>query len=161
MLTLPPECRGLFKEPFGSLYPDFSEITEELRARHFCCVGDVVTRNAFLHGLTPEVSVIDGVTKRSNVVTLPKFSGRTFEVENPAGTITEELEDALSAAYSMRPSLVLVDGEEDLAVLPLILILPDSSVILYGQPNEGVVFCEVNSTLRKKAEELLSCFVKS
>ena len=61
----------------------------------------------------------------------------------------------------MRPSLVLVDGEEDLAVLPLILILPDSSVILYGQPNEGVVFCEVNPTLRKKAEELLSCFVKS
>jgi uncharacterized protein (UPF0218 family) len=56
---------------------------------------------------------------------------------------------------------VLVDGEEDLAVFPLILILPDSSVILYGQPNEGVVFCEVDSALRKKAEELLSCFVKS
>ena len=161
MLTLPPECRGLFKEPFGSLHPDFSKITDELSARHFCCVGDVVTRNAFHHGLTPEVSVIDGVTKRSNVVTLPEFSGRTFEVENPAGTITEELEEALYSAYSMRPSLVLVEGEEDLAVLPLILILPDSAVILYGQPNEGVVFCEVDSALRKKAEELLSCFVKS
>ncbi|MBE6506972.1 MAG: DUF359 domain-containing protein [Methanocorpusculum parvum] len=161
MLTLPPECRGLFKEPFGSLYPDFSEITEELSARPFCCVGDVVTQNAFLYGLTPDVSVIDGVTKRSNVVTLPKFCGRTFSVNNPAGTITEELEETLRAAYAMRPSLVLVEGEEDLAVLPLIQMLPDSAVILYGQPDEGVVFCEVTSSLRQKAGELLACFVRS
>ena len=161
MLILPPECRGLFKEPFGSLYPDFSDISKELTARTFCCVGDVVTQNAFRFGLTPAVSVIDGVTKRSHVVTLPKFSGRTFTVSNPAGTITEELCDALRTAYSMRPSLVLVEGEEDLAVLPLIEMLPDSAVILYGQPDEGVVFCEVNSSLRKKAAELLSCFVQS
>ena len=93
MLILPPECRGLFKEPFGSLYPDFSDISKELTARTFCCVGDVVTQNAFRFGLTPAVSVIDGVTKRSHVVTLPKFSGRTFTVSNPAGTITGELCD--------------------------------------------------------------------
>lgn len=160
MLTLPPECRGLLKEPFGSLHPDFFDITDELARRCFCCVGDVVTQNAFLHGLTPDVSVIDGFTKRSNTVAFPDFSGSVLEVNNPAGCISEELTDALSRAYSLRPALVLVDGEEDLAVLPLIGILPDSAVILYGQPDEGVVFCEVTDSLRKKAVEILSCFVR-
>ena len=161
MLTLPPECRGLLKEPFGSLHPDFSDITEELAHRSFCCVGDVVTQNAFLHGLIPDVCVIDGFTKRSEAVSLPQFSGTILEVENPAGCISEEIISALSRAYALRPSLILVDGEEDLAVLPLIGILPDSAVILYGQPNEGVVFCEVTPALRKKAADILSCFVRS
>ena len=160
MLTLPPECRGLLKEPFGSLHPDFSEIIPYLTHRSFCTVGDVVTRNTFLHGLTPDVSVIDGFTKRSDAVSLPEFSGTILEVKNPAGCISEELEEALQDAYSLRPSLILVDGEEDLAVLPLISILPDSAVILYGQPDEGVVFCEVTESLRKKAAEILSCFVR-
>ncbi len=161
MLTLPSECRGLLKEPFGSLHPDFSEIIPYLNHRVFCTVGDVVTQNAFLHGLTPDISVIDGFTKRLDAISLPNFSGTILKVKNPAGCISEELTAALSRAYSLRPALVLVDGEEDLGVLPLIEILENSAVILYGQPDEGVVFCEITQNLREKAAEILSCFIKS
>ncbi len=38
----------------------------------------------------------------------------------------------------------MVDGEEDLAVLPCVLTAPPESVVLYGQPGEGVVLCEVD-----------------
>ncbi|HJK04728.1 MAG TPA: DUF359 domain-containing protein [Methanocorpusculum sp.] len=56
------------------------------------------------------------------------------------------------------PCMILVEGEEDLAVLPLIERLPDGALILYGQPNEGVVVCEVTPVLRQHAKELLSYF---
>ena len=46
----------------------------------------------------------------------------------------------------------LVDGEEDLAVLPAIFMLPLGSLIFYGQPpilgfGSGIVRCEVNGRL--------------
>jgi len=33
-------------------------------------------------------------------------------------------------------------------------------VVLYGQPGEGVVVCEVNEAAKEKALALLSCFVE-
>jgi len=37
-----------------------------------------------------------------------------------------------------------VDGEEDLAVIPCVLMAPEGSLILYGQPGEGVVLVETD-----------------
>lgn len=158
MLTLPPECRGLFKKPFGTLYSEFSDAARNVHGRYLCTVGDVVTRNAFFENIQPDIAVIDGVTKRSAVIAAPEFEGHILHVSNPAGTITDELIAALRKATDMRPCVVMVDGEEDLAVLPLVEMLPDSAVILYGQPDEGVVVCEVNEKLRLRTRDLLSCF---
>ena len=51
-----------------------------------------------------------------------------------------------------------MEGEEDLAVLPLIPLMDDGAVILYGQPDEGVVFCEVGPALRTLGREILGKF---
>jgi hypothetical protein len=56
--------------------------------------------------------------------------------------------------------VILVEGEEDLAVIPLILAAPEGAMVLYGQPGEGVVVCEVTDAAKEKAETLLSCFVE-
>lgn len=45
--------------------------------------------------------------------------------------------------------MILVDGEEDLAVLPCILTAPSGSLVLYGQPGEGLVVCEVDKVINK------------
>ena len=37
------------------------------------------------------------------------------------------------------PVTVLVDGEEDLAVIPLVMAATDGAIVLYGQPHQGVV----------------------
>jgi uncharacterized protein (UPF0218 family) len=67
---------------------------------------------------------------------------------------------ALHDAVSKEPPvLIIVEGEEDLAVIPLVICSPEGAVILYGQPGEGVVVCEVDWKARKKARELLSHFV--
>ena len=65
------------------------------------------------------------------------------EVRNPAGSITSDLfracDIAVSHLRSGRSSIVIVDGEEDLAPIPLHLMLPLGTIVLYGQPNKGVV----------------------
>ena len=71
-------------------------------------------------------------------------------VDNPAGIITDELIKTLSEAFaSEKPLRIFVRGEEDLATLPVILMAPLDSVVLYGQPDEGVVFVKVTEEKRK------------
>ncbi|MDE2517820.1 MAG: GTP-dependent dephospho-CoA kinase family protein [Methanocorpusculum sp.] len=123
-----------------------------------CTVGDVVTHSALARGIIPAVGVIDGFTMRSPYLAMPEISHHILRVRNPAGTITDELVAVLNEAVMSTPCMILVDGEEDLAVLPLIRLLPDGALVLYGQPNEGVVVCEVTQELRLRADDLLSCF---
>ncbi len=159
MLTLPPENRWLFREPFGTVFSDFSMVLPYIEGKIFCTVGDVVTHNALSAGLIPSIGVIDGFTKRSPYLKMPEIQGHILHVTNPAGTITDELIAALRLAMDEIPCVVMVNGEEDLAVLPLTEILPDGAIILYGQPEEGLVICEVNTQLRANAKKLLTYFV--
>ena len=158
MLHLPEDCRGLFKRPFGRLFSDFSSLVPELNGRRFCTVGDVVTKNAVDAGFLPDIAVIDGITKREKEVVFDTSYSNLFQVTNPAGTISDELVSVLEDACKKLPAVVFVSGEEDLAVLPLIRLLPDGWLILYGQPDEGAVLCEVNASLRTLAENLLAHF---
>ena len=90
---------------------------------------------------------------------MPEIRGHILHVTNPAGTITDDLISALRLAMGKIPCVVMVQGEEDLAVLPLTEILPDGAIILYGQPDEGIVVCDVNDDLRANAKKLLTYFV--
>jgi len=40
---------------------------------------------------------------------------------------------------------VYVEGEEDLLTLPVIVLAPESTAVIYGQPMEGLVIVEVTS----------------
>ena len=53
------------------------------------------------------------------------------------------------------PIRILVTGEEDLLVLPVCIHAPENSVVMYGQPNEGLVIVKINSEIRNKAQSLL------
>lgn len=160
MLILPPEHRRLLQQPFGLLFSEFSDLLPNISGRFLCTVGDVVTHSALSRGILPDIGVIDGFTMRSPYLSMPELSGHILQVKNPAGSITDELVETLSRAACESPCMVMVEGEEDLAVLPLVGIVPIGSVILYGQPNEGVVLCEVSIEMRERAKVLLSYFVE-
>ncbi|MDD3622444.1 MAG: GTP-dependent dephospho-CoA kinase family protein [Methanofollis sp.] len=159
MLRLPEEHRKRFKEPFGELFPELEDALPTIEGKTVYTVGDVVTHNFLAAGGTPAVAVIDGYTMRSPCGKTPLLLFRRVQVKNPAGALTEELGEALEEAVLDPPTLVLVEGEEDLAVIPLALIVPDGSIILYGQPGEGVVVCRVTADLKNAAKDLLSLFV--
>jgi uncharacterized protein (UPF0218 family) len=161
MLTLPEEHRKLFKEPFGTLHTSIAEVLSVLTCTKVYAVGDVVTHNLQKHGIVPEVAVVDGYTMRSPCKRLPDLSGPCIRVKNPPGTITDELLHALDDAVSQAPTTIIVDGEEDLAAIPMVIAAPLGSVVLYGQPGEGVVLRTVTPEAKETAHEYLSRFVRS
>ncbi|MDD1696547.1 MAG: GTP-dependent dephospho-CoA kinase family protein [Methanoregula sp.] len=161
MLVLPEEHRRLFKEPFGVLYRSIDEIIPLIKGKDIYSVGDVVTYNLQKKGIHPAVAVIDGYTMRSPCNRLPAAHGECIKVKNPAGTITDELTRALDHAVRNPPSTIIVDGEEDLAVIPLVLTARDGAVVLYGQPREGIVLRIVDSEARKTAHRFLDHFTRS
>lgn len=125
----------------------------------FVTVGDIVTRSFQDQGVVPDLAVIDHQSKRTLPVATEE-SGVVRRVRNDAGTITKdaisELDTIVKKIRQMRESYTLVvDGEEDLLVLPLILLLPLASTIFYGQPNEGIVRVTVAEENKKQIERLL------
>jgi uncharacterized protein (UPF0218 family) len=161
MLVLPEEHRRLFKEPFGVLYRSIDEVVPLIKGKDIYTVGDVVTHNLLKKGITPTVAVVDGYTMRSPCNRMTAVHGERIQVKNPAGTITDELICALEHAVRNPPSTIIVDGEEDLAVIPLVLTARDGAIVLYGQPHKGVVLRSVDSEARNTAQRFLAHFTRT
>lgn len=161
MLVLPEEHRRLFKEPFGVLYRSIDEVLPLIKGKDVYTVGDVVTHNLLKKGITPTVAVVDGYTMRSPCNRMMAVHGECIQVKNPAGTITDELICALEHAVRNPPSTIIVDGEEDLAVIPLVLTANDGAIVLYGQPHKGVVLRTVDSEARNTAQRFLAHFTRT
>lgn len=161
MLVLPEEHRKLFKEPFGVLYRSIDEVVPLIKGKDVYTVGDVVTHNLLKKGITPTVAIVDGYTMRSPCNKMTAVHGECIQVKNPAGTITDELICALKHAVRNPPSTIIVDGEEDLAVIPLVLTAHDGAIVLYGQPHKGVVLRTIDSGARKTAQRFLAHFTRT
>jgi len=54
--------------------------------------------------------------------------------------------------------LVVVDGEEDLVPIPMHMMLPLDSHLIYGQPNEGVVVRISDETVKQRCREMFASF---
>ncbi len=121
--------------------------------------GDVVTANALEWGLHPFLSLIDGKTTRNTAVPSAAVEAhpwkRVERAENLAGTLSSELQAVVHELATGDGGLILVDGEEDLAVLPLLLELRAGSIVIYGQPGAGVCMVHVDDRIRILARELL------
>jgi uncharacterized protein (UPF0218 family) len=158
MLKLPEQQRHLFRKPFGTLYPSLDPVLPLLKGRLFFSVGDVVTDYLLRAGYPPAVAVIDGQTMRRPHEGVDVGAFQVIHVKNPAGYITQDLTRAAREAVAALNTVVQVDGEEDLAVLPLALAAPDRSLILYGQPREGVVVLEISPLVKEQTRSLLDRF---
>lgn len=161
VLSLPDALRGAFKDPLGPIETDAEVLVGDV-VGPLITVGDVVTYHFERIGHTPDVAVVDGLTERDTVEddvarTLEASDARRREANNPAATLSESmlrtLREALEAA---EPTVIDVDGEEDLVTLPAIAIAPDGASVVYGQPGEGMVHVRVDSEVRKRARGLLN-----
>jgi len=168
-IELPEELRPLMKKPLGTLYVGKgSDTIEKFRGElasptRLISVGDVTTFHLLEAGIFPDICIVDNRTKREPVAThmSTRNMDKVYEeisVDNPAGIISDELIKTLCEAFAARkPIRIFVRGEEDLATLPVILLAPVGAVVLYGQPDEGVVFVKVT---REKKRELREIFEK-
>ncbi len=160
-----PELRVKLKEPFGTLIPgSFAQTMDKLedlvkreKPPKTVSVGDAVSRNLHEYKITPQLSITDNKCMRKQVK--PEvFEGKTVvHVKNPQGTITEEAIAAIRTALESDVHFhILVDGEEDLLALIAVLYAPENSLVVYGQPYEGIVVVEVTSEKKAAATEILN-----
>jgi uncharacterized protein (UPF0218 family)/phosphopantetheine adenylyltransferase len=160
---LPTENREALTTPKGDVFavrdgPPEERVVQRLRELNppkVITVGDVTTQTILRAGFQPDVMIVDGITKRG------PFEGnfeasRRFLVYNPAAAIYPETWSAIATGLNGEgTSLVVVDGEEDLMGFPAVLLAPDDSVVLYGQPDVGIVWIPVTQENKQLAEDLL------
>jgi uncharacterized protein (UPF0218 family) len=160
-LRLTEEIRGAFRKPLGTLVPNSAVSAGSIRAAlgdgMLVTVGDATTERMLGYGIVPSVQLVDGLEKRGRRDLPDGGAVRThLQCENRPGWITEEAVSAIGEALrSPKPARILVNGEEDLLVLPVCVLVPDGTLVLYGQPNRGLVMVPVDEQTRNKARSLL------
>jgi uncharacterized protein (UPF0218 family) len=118
-------------------------------------VGDLVTKNLYDYKIPPDLAIVDNQCMRK------KFQPNTYttnviKVKNPQGTITKEAIEAIKNALKKSERVqIVIDGEEDLLTLIVVLYAPKNSVIVYGQPYEGIVFIKVSPEKKTEASKFL------
>ncbi len=159
MLRIRGTSRVLFKKPFGRLHTSLDTVLPLIRGRTVYTVGDRVSTDLVARGITPSVLITDGFTLRLPCAPVTVTNANVIPAKNPAGCLTTDLFSAIASALAAPPSHIKVDGEEDLAVIPLVLEGEEGAVLLYGQPGEGVVTCIIDEQARCRARELLGHFI--
>jgi uncharacterized protein (UPF0218 family) len=157
VVTLPKSLRGAFKDPFGPVLSDAEALLSDVHGP-LIAVGDIVTYHFLQVGREPDVAVVDEHTKREVVADEVRDAvvRPDVTVANPAGSLTGDLVGALADALaSDDPTTVFVDGEEDLAVLPAVLLSPEGASVVYGQPDEGMVHVPVTADARAEFRDLI------
>jgi uncharacterized protein (UPF0218 family) len=162
-LLLPESLRSELKTPLGELYRgEPTETTAKLRDKLIvkppllAVVGDFVAANVIAAGLFPDIVVVDNKTLRAQIK--PIVHGlKEVNVPNEAATINAKAWLALRTAVTLKRRVaIVVEGEEDLLVLPLLAEMPLGSVIAYGQPHEGLVAVTVSEERRDWARGFLN-----
>ncbi len=160
-MKLPDSLRDQMKIPLGILLPENQTSKNEIQKHlsensYIITVGDRTTEKMIDFDLIPSLQIIDGQEKREKRIP-PKLKNATeLTVDNPAAEITAQSISVIKKAFSMQsPVRILVNGEEDLLVLPVCIHAPENAVVMYGQPNEGLVIVKITTEIRNKVQRLL------
>jgi uncharacterized protein (UPF0218 family) len=164
VVELQAALRGELKEPYGAIFTEADALLAEAESP-LVAVGDIVVYHLLSADRVPDVALVDGRTKREAVdeevqeaIDAHAFD-RDVRVENPPGTLSrsllEALATALAAADNGETTVIVVDGEEDLAALPAIATAPTGASVVYGQPDEGMVLVSCAGEELERVRDLL------
>jgi uncharacterized protein (UPF0218 family) len=188
---LNPTVRKLLAHPMGELFsgppaislpkailwmqsirPSLFSSVYNTESSGIICVGDIISKAMIEHPqLSPLVKMafIDGETQRGTKVK-PKLPEGIIEctLSNPRGTINSEIADFIVKKFhDPLQYLVMIDGEEDLLVLPAVLESDEKAFIFYGQPPitdasppipAGCVGIFADSAIKQKYRTILNRF---
>ena len=163
--VLPVAMRAELKTPLGHLFRGppaetvqrLVEFLEDRETPIFAVVGDFTSESILASSLEPDIVVVDHRVMRITVDPLDHGSRQIINTKNAQGTVDAEAWEALEEAVTLKSQAsVIVEGEEDLLVLPLISLTPLGSVIVYGQPREGMVVIEVTEEVKGWTDDFLA-----
>lgn len=155
-INLNEDHRTYFAKPQGKLIS-----SPNIPTYFTCVVGDSTLEQFNLKKWKYDLGIFDGKNKRmpfnSEILDNLKIDQK---VSSLPGTISEELGTVLKKWVENVDNEnfrhIFVQGEEDLAAVALVLLLPLGSSIYYGQPNEGIVEMIVTEGLKHNIFEVLN-----
>jgi uncharacterized protein (UPF0218 family) len=162
-LVLTEAQRQLLKRPLGELVSgttaECNRVLREVVAKEkpvrLILVGDAVARNASQMGMMPDVMIIDNREKRRKANPFSYTAKHVLRTRNLPGTIESGAWEVVEEAIRKGNSAVIVEGEEDLLALVAALSSPDGSLVVYGQPGEGIVLVRVSATEKRKISKVV------
>ncbi len=190
-LKIPEKERHKFSQPLGRLIsgarektiPQVEQIIREYSKNYklirIYLVGDIVSKdfleNSYLKSFI-KLCIVDEKTQRDKItLDFDIFFDKIIEFKCPSGTIPEESFEILDQIITSnaRTLLKITEGEEDLLVLPLVLMLPlienCITLVFYGQPPitdskksipEGIVMVEISKRIKKVVKKFISIMKK-
>jgi len=170
---------GTREETISQVENVFKDYKKSGKDLNFYIVGDIVAQdflaNDFLKSFI-KICIIDEKTQRNQVkIEFGDFFEEIIDIRNPTGTIQKECWDIFRESIkSNKKTLVrVIEGEEDLLVLPLILEIPVDEKVghfaFYGQPPitdsnfvipEGIVIIDVDNNIQTKVQTVISMMEK-
>jgi len=162
---LPDKIRNELKKPLGILFSEKELLNFIKNEKFIVSIGDLVTYTLLKNNFKPLLCIVDYKTKRKKcskkiIDIIKSYGDERLKVENPPGCITNELWNSIDNSYkkiSKKRVIIEVDGEEDLATLPAILLAPNRDVtIIYGMPDKGVVVVKAIEENIIKAKNIIN-----
>jgi uncharacterized protein (UPF0218 family) len=157
------DMRLELKEPFGKLIKEHEFLSQlpKHKGSLLISVGDITTLMLLKKNMEPDIAIVDFICKRKPITNKQKkkienFNAQIIELNNPHGQITKDLLEGIGKALVIAKNKrvkIYVKGEEDLAVIPAAMKSPIGTIIVYGQPDEGVVFLKLDEKWKTKAEK--------
>lgn len=160
MVKISESAKEELKKPLGKVCQTLECAIENAKGRRIISVGDVCTLALLDAGIIPHLAVFDFLFMRHALGEDGKAKLRTLypkpgTYDNPAGTVSDELITDAPALVE-KGGGILINGEEDLTALAFIMAAKEGDIIVYGQPNEGLVVVVPDRETKKKAEMFLS-----
>jgi uncharacterized protein (UPF0218 family) len=160
---LPENLRKQLKTPLGKLLPEKEAIKENIEKEipndsFIITVGDATTEKMLKFEIIPSLQIIDAIEQRTKrEAPDPQGIKTILSCDNPPGEITQQTIDEIKKAFNSPPPVRLtINGEEDLLVIPVCIFAPENAIVMYGQPDEGLVIIRINDEIRNKAQKLLN-----
>ncbi|MEK7559151.1 MAG: pantetheine-phosphate adenylyltransferase [Patescibacteria group bacterium] len=165
-LVITDEIRSLLKKPLGKLLAQIDAENFKNFEGSIISVGDETSRILNELKISADISVIDfkiAREKRFSDIKELGFLGdeEVVKVGSPAGIISKDLLKVVTGIFgntTKKRRIILIDGEDDLSVLPLILASPLGNCIFYGQPEEGIVKIDINEQIKARIHKIVSKF---
>ncbi|MEM2109624.1 MAG: DUF359 domain-containing protein [Candidatus Odinarchaeota archaeon] len=162
-LKITRKLRYYLKKPLGRLIPLehmgnielLKEVLKKEKPVKLISVGDIVTDSLIKNNIEPDLYIVDGRTLRGEFNSQPARAC-SIKVINPPGTINSSVWMVIGSCLEKEDKIgIFVEGEEDLLVLPSVILAPLGAVVIYGQPNKGVVIVKVDQEIKNKVQKIL------
>lgn len=140
-LYLTNDLRKELKKPVGKVIlgkekevqDKFIEILKTKTYKKLITVGDITSKL-----FDADIRIFDGRILRNIYVDTPE---PTITAENPPAAIDKDIWDILEKSLkSDRKEKIHINGEEDLLVLPLLILSEPDTIIVYGLPRRGICY---------------------